>query len=355
MKKSSIFLSSVLALFLLAGYTHAQVFMVVNGETSTPYNNLEAAITAAPAGSTVFIPTGDFAITGNPSIQGANRPTTLHIDKKLTLIGAGSEEGALHATILRGQVTCTTGASGSYFEGITITGDLRLDNVSDLTFKRGKFNYAYLSGKGDGNIIRESTMVGVKHLQAFYGNEGRPANGTFTEVFIQNNVVTASGAYSNPFSSLRKAIITNNVIVGGTYASNVFPNIYDCVVSNNIILENAAHNPDAGGSSRNIYTFNLLVGSFGASAAANYNSIGENIEKVFLVDIFEDQVRYKLKETCVGKGAGADGTDMGIYGGLAAKEKRIPAHPSITEFLVGGTSNTEGELSVRIKVEAQEK
>ena len=101
-----------------------------------------------------------------------------------------------------------------------------------------------------------------------------------------------------------------------------------------------------------------MYGSFRASAPQYYNTVGYNIEKAggeYQEEIFEDRLRWKLKAGSPGKNAGADGTDMGIYGGAGAKDLRIPAYPQVTEFTVGGTSTADGNLQVKVKVEAQEK
>ena len=351
MKKCNLFVSSAVALFLLTGYVQAQVFMVVKDNTSTPYNNLEDAVAAAEAGSTVYIPTGTYLIQKNPTIAGAARNNTLLIDKKLNLIGAGAGEGALHATTLQGDITVTAGGSGSKFEGFDISqvnsaqGDLRIDNVSNFMLKRCRFRNLYPTGKGDGNIFSESQMGMIQTMQSLYSAAyGLPADASIiTEILVQNCIVTYTINY------LRKAKFTNDVFTGGVYTQ--FVNVANSVITNNIFTGSNTVDVNQSGSSLNSYTYNLMVGNF--SATANNNDVANNITGVPLANIFVDQVRWHLKTGCPGIGAGSDGTDMGIYGGAGAKEVRIPAYPAVTEFTVAGTSTAAGELSAKVKVEAQ--
>jgi hypothetical protein len=349
MKKCNLFLMSAVALFLCTGYLHAQVFMVVKGETSTPYNDLEDAVAAAEAGSTVYIPTLEHVIKANPLIEGSARPATLLINKKLTLIGAGSHEGVLHSTVLRGNVTLTAEASGTRLEGFTITENLYFDNVSDFIFNRGQVNGTiFLSGKGGANIFRECQLSYIQSTVSLYGSTGLPDASIFIEIMVQNSIITS---FTN---GLKKAIFTNNVFTNN--GGNIFSNVHQSIITNNIFTINGVLETNFSGSSMNNYTYNLVVGSFGASAPDNYNVVENNIENVSLANIFEDQIKYQLKAGSPGKNAGYDGTDMGIYGGLSpAKDKRIPGNPAVTEFTVAGMSAGDGSLPVKVKVEAQEK
>ena len=349
MKKYSIFLSSVVALFLFAGVTQAQVFMVVKGDVSTPYTDLEAAVAAAEEGSTVYIPTGEHIILKSQTIAGSVRSTTLLINKRLSLVGAGSEAGALNATQLRGDVTLTTEASGSRFEGLTITGYFRLDKISDFLFKRCKAGTIYLSGQGDGNIFRESMISSINGMTTLYsGAIGHNTTASiFTEILVQNCIITGNIYY------VKKAILTNNVFT--LNGSSIIQQSNQCVITNNIFLYTGAQNIDYG-CTWNSYTYNMTRGTFATPSASSYNTVGDNIENAGAAnDLFAEQVTYRLKDGAPGKNAGADGTDMGIYGGAGAKDKRIPSYPQITEFVVGGTSHADGTLPVSITVEAQEK
>ena len=354
MKKCSIFLSSLVALFLFAGIAKAQVFMVVKGETSTPYNDLEEAVAAAEEGSTVYIPTGPFTIKGSPSIAGSERANTLLIDKPLTLIGAGTDEGTLHATVITGAIVLTAAASGSVLEGFALAGSgllgmIRLDDVSNVLINRCRLSAVALSGTGDGILVRESQLDGVGGTGSIFANWGFAAQAdNFTKVMVLNCVLTNIQQY------LREAIYSNNIITFGNPYQ--FQNVHQCLILNNIFTTGT--NVDAYSSSYNSFTYNVSVGSFSEPVMTQYNSTGFNIENIPLMEIFGTNSpaynRYKLAESSPAKGAGADGTDAGIYGGpMPAKELRLPSIPQVVEYTVAGMSNPDGTLKVNIKVEAQ--
>jgi len=350
MKNFTFFLTTFLALFLFVELTHSQVYMVVKGEVSTPYYDLEEAIEAAEEGATVYIPTGPYDIQKTLEIAGGYHSSTLLIDKKIYLVGAGAEVGVLHNTIIRGNVVLTAEASGSQFHGIVITGELRLDNVSNTYFKRCKVNSTiHLSGSGDLNIISESDINNVYNNESLYGGVGRPSNGITTKILIHNNIIR--GIISN----LKDAIFNNNVF---TYNGNNLTMYTSwCIFSSNVffILNATLDIDDSYGNTYNNFNNNLFHRDFRAPSQSSNCMVSNNIENVPLGNIFVDQVKWQLTDDSPGKNAGSDGTDVGIYGGISpAKEDRIPIYPSIKEFLVGSTTDSEGNLQVRIKAEAQE-
>jgi len=345
------------ALFLWATQAQAQTIIVQKGAVATAYKTLEAAVAAADDGATVYIPSGNHTITGSPVIAGSARANTLLIDKKLNLIGAGASEGLLYNTVIAGSIALSTEASGSRLEGFSLTGtntNIYADNISNFLLKRcrlapaGGSGGVYFSGKGNGNVIRENNLTWVIQQISWYGNMGYPTDGTYTEVHIQNNIIASSG--SAHFRYLKNALITNNFLTGAGY--QIVTNTYQCVVSNNII--NYSPDPDSGGSSYNNFSYNLCTGSFSAPGQDNHNTVGFNFENVPIANIFVDQVRYQLKETCVGKNAGTDGTDIGIYGGTEpAKLERIPDNPKLTKSVIGGTTDRDGKITTTITVVAQ--
>jgi len=359
MKKCSIFLSSMVAMFLFAGIAKAQpVFMVVDGSgVSTPYATIEEAVAGAAAGSTVYIPTGAFTINANPNIASAQRNNTLLINKPLTLIGAGTDEGALHATVITGNMCLQTAASGSVLEGFALEGNnlgtILLDNISNVTIKRCRINAGVnLSGKGDGNIIRECIFGWISSSQTLYGNGGLNADpAIFTQIIVQNNII------GNIISFLREAIFSNNVF---TYGNNqMLQYIENTLVFNNIFIYGVQTDYGGAATHHNVYTYNVNVGTFTTPAPSNYITVDNNLENVALYDIFGTNTpantRWKLAADSPGKDFGSDGTDVGIYGGsLPAKEYRLPSVPEVTQFSVAGASNPDGTLKVNIKVEAQD-
>ncbi len=208
MKKYFTTFGMIISLILCATQLNAQkVYMVTKGETSTPYYDLEEAIEAAEAGSTVYIPSGVHTVKGNPVIEGATRSKTILIKKKINLVGAGADEGVLHGTVIEGDITVTgTDANESYMTGFTLTGALRWDNVSGMILKRCKITlYFIVSGKGTGNIIEECLLLkDVINYKTMYSGEYRSADDNMG-LRLTNNVLGERVAY------LKDAVIFNNV------------------------------------------------------------------------------------------------------------------------------------------------
>ena len=153
---------------------------------------------------------------------------------------------------------------------------------------------------------------------------------------------------------LRKAILSNNVFT----SYSPFQSVHETLIFSNIITGNYQTTVDYGNTYCS-FTYNLLVNAFSAPGVASYNTTANNIENVALFDIFgtntPESTKYVLAADSPGKGAGADGTETGIYGGARpAKEHRLPSIPQITEFTVAGASNPDGTLKVNITVEAQD-
>ena len=356
-----------MALFLFAGVTQAQqtVFMVVTGEgesqTSTPYTTLDLAVKGAAAGSTIYLPTGSFDVEATEqTIGGANRAYTLFINKKLKLIGAGVDGGALHSTVINGDIAITGAASGTVLEGISLAytalggymrGAFHVNNV-DVFIKRCKIGGEMaLSGTGD-VVISESHIATINGKSTFYGGNGL----SDMAVVAQNTVITGNIGY------VHNSLFTNNVI--GTYS---IYDVHSSTFSNNIFTYVGNINPSSY-STYNSYTYNVLVANFDAVTAGSYCTVEDNIPSNTLAEIFEGGTaaeaaarEYRLnpegpaKVNAEGNPPGSDGTEIGLYGGLGYKGVRTPSNPSVTKFSVGGTTNPDGLLKANIVVDAQEK
>ena len=60
---------------------------------------------------------------------------------------------------------------------------------------------------------------------------------------------------------------------------------------------------------------------------------------------------YHLKNTCVGKNAGTDGTDVGIYGtSQPTSEGWVPSNPHIYFKQIDSQTGTNGTLKIQVKV-----
>ncbi len=358
MKKFYITLSLIISFIFCAGQLNAQVYMVVKGETSTPYYDIETAIESAEAGSTVFIPSGAHIIKKSTTIAGNSRSNTILIEKQLNLIGTGSESG-LNNSVIQGNMVFTEQASRLFMSGITVeSGSVYWDNASNMMMTRCRTeDQIKLSGAGTGNIIEESYLNGgIAQTSRLYGGTGTSSSG-YIEVILQKNKISGGITY------LKTAQIFHNVIYyplstsGGGYYSN-FSGCDGCSISNNILIsyQKTKDQNSLTLATNSAISYNVCVGYL--TQIPENSSHGFNTEGVEYSAIFQNAANndFHLADNSPAKGKGADGRDPGPFGSsVPPKGKRIPANPSFTDFITGGTVRNDGQLSVSIKAEAQEK
>lgn len=84
----------------------------------------------------------------------------------------------------------------------------------------------------------------------------------------------------------------------------------------------------------------------------------QNKESIFIDPqdfVYNFKNDFHLQANSSGKNAGSDGTDIGIYGGrFPWKDGGLPITPHIESKFVNGTTDTNGNLNVKIKVAAQD-
>lgn len=134
MKK--IFLLTALAVLLGVATATAQQISVVNGGSTTLYQNLPEAIEGASDGSVIYLPGGGFPL-----------PDSVKITKKLTIIGIGhksTNDNVDGYTTIPGNVFFNGGSSGSAIMGCLITGNVCIGHdgasVNNVLVKRCNVN-----------------------------------------------------------------------------------------------------------------------------------------------------------------------------------------------------------------------
>jgi len=110
----------------------------------------------------------------------------------------------------------------------------------------------------------------------------------------------------------------------------------------------------------NNFLNNLFVAnvSFPQGTNQGVNNIANVDKETIFVDrrnFIHPQANLQLKDDCVGKEAGSDGTDVGIYGGpYPFKHNRLPFIPFIKSTAIG-PADEQNKIRVRMNVEAQTK
>jgi hypothetical protein len=346
MKKLISFFAWICILFFIQTGINAQnVIAVEHSGASAFYQNLDTAMAHAISGDMVYLPASSY-----------NIGTTFKIAKGVHLVGAGCNADSSVATgitLFNGSVYLTTGADNGSMEGIYINGDLHFGtNPSDqsinmYSIKRCVLNTIFLSF--DGSTATASTNINITECIV---------KGTINGGYAQNVEVSKCiiEGYINYLSG--NTVISNNILLRAPACCDyVFNSVNATSILNNVFF--AAQNLISGGSG-NTYTHNLFIN---ADIIPGGNTDNGNLFSVPHDSVFVSQSgnsyniahNYHLRPTCVGKNAGTDGTDIGLYGTASPKKDgEIPYNPHVQIKAIPASTNSQGGLDVNIKVKAQE-
>ena len=317
---------------LIAALSNATIIIVDNNPNSPAlYNNLQAAINAASPGDTIYI-------------QGSNTNYmpgggTIHINKKLTIIGTGHNPQKQNAlkSMVGASFIFEPGSSGSALIGITTppTGigiQTSGASVDSLYIADNYINLIIISGSN--HIIEEN----IKTNNAFTINSG-------SNIIIRNNII--AGAIDN--ANQPTVEIANNVFIDNIPA---FINVSNVMIRNNIFYKTNPTGTTSATFINNItyQTTNTLPtpGNFGSGNINNTDP--EFVNVPVAATTFSYSYDYNLQSTSPGIGAGSDGTDIGLYGGLGNfKMTGEPPIPIIREFTISNpTIPTGSNIDVKV-------
>lgn len=326
---------------LIHSNSHAQnlIALQTNG-VSTFYTNLPDALTNAQNGDTIYLPGGSFdAIT---------------ISKRLHVIGVGHHPDSTNVTarsIVKG-ITINSGADNGSISGITLNNNAItfMADLNGFTITRcllsGGLNF--YNDPNISNISISENLLGTTILQG----------SNFSNFSMNNNIVIGQ-------VGIDKSTIKNNIFLYfNVYGYNGYPlKSNNCVIENNFFVAYLDRN-----SSNCIYRNNVGGGvngedSYGNQGSNNYRDNG-TLESIFinyypattLIGESIYKADFHLKPDSPYKNAGRDGTDIGIYGGAFPwKAGSIPANPHFQSLKVRPTTDSNGNLNVKIKVAAQDR
>jgi hypothetical protein len=350
MKRLTLLFTLAIAVFNFSAKAQ-NVIAVEHSGVSAFYQSLDTAMIHAVSGDMVYLPATSYNV-GN-----------FHINKGVHLVGAGcnpDSSSATGITLFNGTVYITTGADNGSMEGIYINGDLNFgsspsDQVINMySVNRCAFNALYLSYNGSSTSastnlnINESIIKGIILC-------GNTQNTVISKCIIEGYMAYISGATT----------LTNNVFLknpcGGEY---MFSLTSAAIVQNNIFILALCNYFEPyqflTTGSGNTFNHNLFI-------VPNPIPLGNvsdgNIYSVQRDSIFMNQTgntynvlhNYHLKNTCAGKNAGTDGTDIGLYGTASPKKDgEIPFNPHVQTKVIPASTNSQGNLDVIIKVKAQD-
>ena len=311
MKKITI----ILAFMLLATIsTKATIWTVCNngGDNQDPdFTNIQTAIDSAAAGDTLYVSGSAIEYNSHDGIS-----NKIYVRKQLTLIGTGYNLESssylisklyyiLFTTELDTLGNTISSGANSIIMGFRIS-TLYLENgVNNVLINRNNINTLNIIGASTnystGNIIINNL---IRTTSTSYISNNSFCNNIFHEgiirVIISNSLIS-----NNIFINLKPGSYTNPLdLVNCTVRNNIFylsipKNISACTIKNNILY----------------YT--------GTDSSFNVSSVYNNIEghDPLFVDVTTSSTSfnylndYHLQASSLGKNAGTDGTDIGIYGG----------------------------------------
>jgi len=350
MKTFRLILVVMIAFLFNYAELQAQVFVIERGTSTTlTFDNIKAAVDALQDNDRLFIPPGTHDLNGYKWTgyeDNQNHNNILVVNKKVAIYGAGYSEGANSSVIKGGRFIIGKNANGTLITGVRFDDEFYLDNVSNCIVTRCKMNgYFYLNGTGSNINISEcdfSSYVSTSGSSYMSGGSGLMAN--FTKCIFRTN-----------WLSLNTATINNSLFLQlSSYSFN------NCSLSNNIFIvsqtvTNSRYNING---SDNTFSYNLWVGGYTETAATNNNTFKSEMDRETYANVFVDATKgdYQLKSACIGKNAGSDNTDVGIFGSAVPfKENKLPSIPSFLVKVISQETDAAGKLPVNIVIEAQER
>lgn len=339
---NKIFSALIFALFSFL--SHAQHLVTVqNGTNVSFFTTIELAVSAANNGDTIYIPSGTWSIN------------SLQIQKKLHIIGVGHNPDSAQASsisYITGSFILNAGASYGSISGLQINGNIKLasngEPVVSYNILRNNINSAIFLGP---NCTNWSISENISSNIIGSNNGSKATNNGFF-----NNII-----YGTIYYFGNGNVFKNNLFLNWNYVINQ-RNIEYCLFENNIISDfDGTIDPFLNGEIRNCqFNNNLFVKNYTFPLIDNLGS--NNLVNQAKSSIFVNQTGYlfsyvqdyHLKESCPGKNAGTDGTDIGIYGGTFPwKDGSLPSNPHIQFKQIANSTDQNGNLKINIKVKAQ--
>lgn len=338
----------ILALFALSKKNSAQevtVSLVHNGASTMYYGTtaLSDAITNSINGDTIYAP-------------GTAVFSAINIDKSIALFGPGVSPDSTSATgkcIVNG-VTFSTGATNAWLEGFYINGEVYFsaDNKTDGVRLTRNHLTASITFQASSAPLKDNLVIIEENVIA--GNINCDGS---TNVSIQNNIIGGviqniinNGLIANnvlhyyaqgwwfarPLHNVNNSLIVNNIFLNSTEANHFVLGSFN-QVQNNIIPSATAENSTDNFFSNNYYSVNTATLFVGQSAAYSFFNYTDN---------------YNLSTPATYPGWNNLG--VGIYGGTYPwKTHIVPKNPHISSKSISGTTDTNGDININIKVKAQ--
>ena len=341
-------LFSLLSVLCMSMSVFAQSSMLAtlshDGEITTYYGAMayREAVNAAKHGDIITLSAGSFA--------------AVNITKALTIRGAGMSIDTIaktYPTILSGDFTIQIPDSithrltleGLYHsQSINVKGTLKnatflkdrlkiIDYESNSSMKNLTFIHCKIS-----NYLKLPSQSSASCVNCYitnpFSDDATSSNFEFTNCVIR--FTDYSGYIGSP--TMVRSSLYNNCVIYHTISSS------DAIPSNSTAYYCVGR---VSGSSYNLFANQTNTTNWNLGAAA-YSNLFKTC-----TGGYNDNETFELADAAKTKYLGADGKEVGMYGGDLPYNER-PTNPQITKCNVAAKSTADGKLSVDIEVSAAE-
>ena len=360
------FISGCIMATMFCAGTKAQVFVIQRGDASSTYSTIQAAVEALQDGDKLFIPPGVHSLTGSTwttnHISERVNQNTLAISKKVDIIGTGYDQSIESSIIRDGNFVLSTGAdgvdpgaSGSTVTGVRFESTLYFDGVSDVLMSRCQAAGAtHFCETGTGNMLLECDL-----------NDQYLSNSPFIYAPASNTIefTVAKCIFRSTYCDFINSTVNNCIFLAATMAPGsgygFWLRFANCKVNNCIFVHTGNTIITVGFPSffqNTAFKNNLWVRfnpDLGGSAGC---SMENNMSGVPYEDVFTNPAAgdYTLKPACACQTIATDGREPGIFGtDFPFKTNRLPSAPHFKSVYISPETDLDGNLPVKITIEAQ--
>lgn len=314
----------ILALILNISILNAAIITVDNKVPSAGnYSTLQAAHDAASNGDIIYVfpslvPYAAITVTKQLMFYGVGFDITENIGEPFT-----------PAASISGTMDFQSGSEGSHIEGFDGNFNVSI-YANNITIKKNDLAQVDIFGSGSASTILQNKVT--SHISI---------NASTSNIIIYNNIIDLVGTFY-AIRGGKNHIIYNNVIKSSSVS------IYNMqgseIVNNIIILGNLDDFNDC------VFRYNIYFSS------SSYLSSGiGNLQNIDMNTVFVDHENYDfhLLPDSPARGAGENGTDMGIYGGDAPYvDGGFPALPSILQIQAPIIGSQQSGLDINFKAKS---
>lgn len=327
---------------LISGLNSNAATLIVNSNFPQPtgvYSTIQLAYNAASPGDTIVISPAEGEYAG------------ITIAKKIHIVGNGWERPSVSVPNTKtGAYTFNTGSEGSSITGLEVNGAFTI-NTSSITIQRNKCQYIVVNSNCVNVVIKQNYISSFKthynyieHGSIVYIRGG-------AQVTILNNIIINTGL--------------NDVHINGIYAqypTNTFS--YNNVVkamAYAFLLDKSGDNFSTHTIQNNIVLNGNLLGTHELSVSNNignstqFATTNNNKQNVDMTTVFVDpeNLNFHILEESPAIGAGFEGVDCGIYGGVFPfVDKGRSWLPIISEIEVPSMINAADGLDIGVKAKS---